>query len=260
MTARVLLSVAAIACAGLAHVVAPPGWAGLREVAAWCVRPILLPLAWTARDEAAAAGDPSEAFARGQQILQLLPTWTDGHAVFAYRHVLAERDPGATAETRAAAMLRRLQTALAWLEDARRTAGRHEADLLQSMAFLPEVAAMQEPGLAALLQPQGGPWAIADRYLEAAERLQPSAAQREQRTFFLPRLAAGLLAAGDRVRALAVLGAAVARSAEVRDAELAAEWRARLDEVRRVLLGERGVDLTAVHADVRMAPLLPFLR
>ncbi len=260
MTARVLLRTAAVVLAAAAPALVPPTWANLREFGAWLARPILLPLAWAAHDEAARAGEPAEAFARGQQVLQLLPTWTDGHAVFAYRHVLDATERGTSPDERARSALRRLRTALAWLEDARRSAGPREIELLQAMAFLPEAAAMQEPALETVLAPDGGSAAIADRYLDAAERLRPSASIREQRTFFLPRLASGLLAAGDRPRAILVLDTAIARAADVREHDLAAEWAARLDEVRRHLRGEHGVDLGAVRADPRMAPLLPFLR
>lgn len=259
-TARPLLIVAAAGLAMSSHVFVPPSWATLREFGSWLVRPILLPLAWSAMNEASRAGDATETFARGQQILQLLPTWTDGHAVFAYRYALDTGTGRSSTADRATTALRRLQTALAWLEHARRSAGRHEVDLLQSMAFLPEVAVAQEPGLVELLREQGGPIALADAYLAIAERLRPSAPVREQRTFLAPRLAAGLLATGNRTRALVVLDTAIERSADVTDRALATEWRTRLDEVRRWLRGEPGIDLTAVTADPRMAPLLPHLR
>ena len=260
--ARTAGSLAALGCAAAAHVLAPPSWSDVRELGAWLVRPLALPLAWSGMKEAQQHGDAAEAFARSQQLLHLVPGWTDGHAVFAFRHALgsaAEHSAsGATPAERAPAALRRLQTALAWLESARTNAGRHEVDLLLSMASLAEIAGSREPGIDPLLRADGGTIGIADRCLAAAERLRPSAAVREQRTFLSPRLAGSLLASGDRDRALAVLDNAVARSEEVRDRELAAEWRSRLDEVRRCLRGER-VDLRSVRADPRMAPLLPWL-
>lgn len=260
MTLRALCAVSALACAAAGHCLVPPRLADAREVGSWLARPLVLPLAWSAMDEASASGDATETFARGQQILHLLPSWTDGHAVFAYRYALDDSDRAGKDDDRAARALRRLQTALAWLEDARTRAGRNEFDLLLSMAFLPEVAAMQEPGIEVLWRDRGGSLVIADGYLAAAERLRPTAAIREQRTFLSPRLAAGLLQGGHHAQALAVLDAAVARSTEVRDQELAAEWRARVDEVRRHLRGEPGVDLSAVRNDVRFQPLLPHLR
>ncbi len=259
MTSRPFL-VAAAACLAGACILVPPTSATAREIAAWFVRPAMLPFAWSAFNEASRRGDATETFARAQQIMHLLPSWTDGHSVFAYRFALDGGSLATTSAERASAAQRRLQIALAWLESARALAGRREGELLQTMAFLPEVAVAQEPGLGELLRPIGGPAAMADTYLAEAEALSPTAAVREQRTFLGPNLAAGFLAAGDRQRALLVLDTAIVRSADVRDRGLATEWRDRLDEVRRWLRGEATVDLAAVAVDARMAPLLPYLR
>ncbi|MBL9076821.1 MAG: hypothetical protein JNL08_04910 [Planctomycetes bacterium] len=258
MTMRPLCGVGAAVCLALALREAPPSLAALRELAAALVRPAVLPFAFAGLDAAQRAGDDAEWFARARQITDLLPGWSDGHAVFAYRLALDARpaagaDPGADA-------LRRLQTALAWLDGARATAGPREVDLLLMTAFLPEVAALQQPALAERLRAGGGAAALTDRYLAEAERLRGSAAIREQRTFLAPKLAAGLLGAGDRAEARAVLAAAVERAASVRDQALATEWQQRLAEVLRWLDGDRTVDLTAVHGDPRFAPLLPYLR
>lgn len=256
MTSHPLLAAAAAACFAGAGLLCPPSGFVLREFAAWFVRPATLPFAWSALAEARQNGNAVEMFARARQILHLLPTWTDGYSAFACNFALDEA--AATETLRAERAHQRLQVALAWLEDARASAGRRESELLQTMAFLPELAVRQEPGLAALLPP-GGAAAMADRYLAEAEVLTPHAAVREQRTFRGPGLAAGFLASGDRQRALLVLDAAIKRSADVRDQALAAEWRERLLEVCRHLRGE-SVDLAAVHADPRMAPLVPYLR
>lgn len=258
MTMRPALTAAAFGCMSLAWLAAPPTPAAVQELAASLVRPAMLPFTWTALDQARRSGDEAEYFARARQLLDLMPTWTDGETVFAYRlaldrHAAAAVDGGEDA-------WRRLQLALAWLEAAREHAGRREINLLQTMAFLPEVAEMQQPELAERLRPTGGAAALADRYLAEAERLHGSPEVRERRTFLAPKLAAGLLAAGDRSEARAVLDTAIARSAEVRDRELATEWRQRLDEVRRRLDGDASVDLTAVRADPRFQPLLPYLR
>lgn len=258
MTMRPLLTAAATGCMALAWGTAPPTPAALRELAASLVRPAMLPFTWTALDRARRGGDAAEYFARARQLLDLMPTWTDGQAVFAYGLAL-DRRAGAAAAGGADAW-QRLQLALAWLEAAREHAGHREVELLQTMAFLPEVAVMQQPDLAERLRPGGGAAALADRYLAQAEQLRGSPAVRERRTFLAPKLVAGLLAAGAREQARAVLDVAIARAAEVRDRELATEWRQRLEEVRRWLDGDRSVDLTAVHADPRFAPLLPDLR
>jgi hypothetical protein len=236
---------------------AAPAPAALREFAAWLVRPAVLPFAWRGLGEAIERGDGEEAFARAQRILHLLPGWTDGHFVFAYRFALdAGIDDGEAAL--------RLQVALGWLDAARASAGRRELELLQALAFLPEIACRQRPALAARLAQDlglpGGAEALADRWLAEAERRFPSAAVREQRTFHTPALAGALLTAGDRTAAIAALETAIARADEVRDRELAAEWRERLAETVRWLRGDRAVDLTAVRADRRLEPLWPHLR
>ena len=234
----------------------PPSPAVFAEFGAWAARPAALPFAWHALGDAERRGDPAEVFARAQQILRLLPRWADGQAAFAYRYALAA---SGTVDPPDAA-LRRLDAALAWLEAARATAGRREPDLLLAMAFLPEVAVRQQPGLEALLAPRGGSAGLADACYAELERRFPSAARREQRLYFAPVLAASLLGAGDLPRARSVLLAAIERTAEARDQTLAAPFRDRLAEVLRRLDGDRDLDLAAVRADARMAPLLPHLR
>lgn len=260
MNRRALRRAAAAACLAGAIVLAAPTHADATEVAAWFVRPLTLPFAWRAFEESNREGDPAEAFARGQRIMQLLPQWTDGYAAFAYRYALAGSPPGTAPALRVQNAHERLDVAMAWLESARPGSGRREIDLLQALAFLPDVAVRQEPALGPQLRDGRGPAAIADDYMAIAEQKFPSAAVREQRTFYGPTLAGGLLAAGDVAGARHVLQTAIDRSREVRDQPLATEWRARLVEAERWLAGGHDVDLTAVRADLRMAPLLPFLR
>lgn len=259
-SARTLLGIGALACFAGAGWLAPPSLDRAREFAAWFGRPALLPFAWDALASAREQGDAAESFARAQQILDLLPTWTDGHVVFAYRYALSDDERGATPDRRGAAAFDRLQIALAWLETARAHAGRREVELLQMMSMLPEIAVAQEPALAERLRPTGGAPALADHYLAEAERLGGGRRVREHRTFLAPRLCAALLASGDPLRALAVLDDAVARSAQLADRALAEEWQTRLGEARRNLAGARDVDLGALRADPRFAPLLPYLR
>lgn len=254
---RAALGVAGV-LAGLGTLAPQPD--DVREVAAWLARPAVLPFAWRAIDEAQRRGDPNEVFARAQLLLHWLPTWTDGHTVFAYRYALDADRTLAEPAARAAAARQRLDIALAYLDGCRRTAGRREVGLLQSMSMLPQVAEGQEPGLAAELRDRGGPAALADQYLAAAEALAGSRAVREQRLFFAPVLAAGLLDAGRSAAARAVLATALQNSDSLDEPELAAEWRARLAEALRRLDGDLTVDLTALAADERFHPLLPHLR
>jgi len=252
------LAAGASVCFAGALAIAAPTPADLREFASWAGRPAMLPFAWQAFHSASLTGNADETFARAQQILALVPAWTDGHAVFACQFVLDGNHLAQATADRAAALHRRLQIALAWLEAARPFAGRREVELLERMAMLAELAAANEPGLAALLAASGGAAAIADHYLDEAERAGAGPAVRENRTFRMLGFAATLLGAGDRAGALHVLDAAIVRSADVRDRELATEWCNRLSEVRRHLRGEP-VDLGAVRADARLAPILPYL-
>ncbi|MCA8951591.1 MAG: hypothetical protein KDE27_18940 [Planctomycetes bacterium] len=260
MIARGASGLLGAGCLAGAFALAPPSFAALREFGLWLLRPAALPFAWRDLERAAADGDAAETFGRAQQILHLLPSWTDAQVVFAFRFATDDgnaRTGDSAARARAAG--ERMQVALAWLESARASAGRREPELLEAMAMLPEVLVQQYPGLRPELAAAGGAAGYADRYLAEAERISGSPAVREQRTYLTPMVAAGLLAAGRRQDAIAVLTTGIARAADARDRETATEWAARLDEVRRSLRGE-AVDLGAVRADVRMAPLLPYLR
>ncbi|MFK7741409.1 MAG: hypothetical protein AB8H80_13920 [Planctomycetota bacterium] len=243
-----------------AAVVVQPGSSDLREFAGWLLRPARLPYAWQGRMAAAASGDSAEAFARGQQIVQLLPGWTGGHIAFVYRYVLQDDTARHAADDVAAAAERRLRAGLLWLDAARSDANSREFELVESAAFLPDIACRNFPGLADRLADLGGPTGIADRYLQEAERLSPTAEVREMRLWFLPKLAAALMEAGSRQQALQTLDLAVRRAREARDTELATEWAERVTEVARHWRGEPGVDLAAVRADPRFASLLHLLR
>ena len=229
----------------------------LQAFASWFARPARLPFAWQGLNAAYEGGDAGEAFARGQQILDLTPSWTIGHAAFAYRYVLTQDTRGSAAE-QAEQAERRLIVAMAWLEGARRHAGDREAELLHSAAFLAPIACRQFPGLEARL-PAGGAPAISDRYFAEAERLFPGPVTREQRLFHVPTLAGALLSAGQRRQAVDLLKAAVATASEARDQQLAREWRDRVAEVVRALSGQ-ATPLEAVFEDRRFEPLWPHLR
>lgn len=259
LTARPWVTLAAAGCFASAIALDPPTLASIQEPGNWLLRPAALPFAWRSLEEATSNGDASESFARAQQLLHLLPTWTDAQIVFAFRFA-TNGGTTVSATGRAQAAHARMQIALAWLESARAQAGGREVELLQAMALLPEVATGQEPGLEALLRANGDSSAdLAYRYLAEAERLSGSPAVREQRTFFGVLVVGAMLARNDWDGAITVLGTLIARSADVRDRQLATEWAARLAEVRRHLRGQT-VDLEKVRADPRMAPLLPYLR
>lgn len=240
------------------------GWIGGADPGAlsrWSqdlVRPLALPFLWRQLRDAEAGGDPAEAFARARQLLTALPGWADGYTVFAYRYVLDGGDPNASEAARAEATRRRLELALTFLEEARPTCGPREDDLLVAASFLVELAARNEPGLAATMAE--APAIVADRLLAEAERVGGGASVREQRVYFAPQVAAALLRGADHLRAIEVLRDAAARCDEVRDRERAADWQRTLRAVAARLAGDRTVDPEPLLADPRLVPLHPFLR
>jgi hypothetical protein len=244
-----------------AMAVLPPTASGLRNFGNWCLRPARLPFAWQAMQTAADSGDSQEVFARGQQLMQLVPAWTDGHSAMVYRYVLTH-EVGETPGDSAIAAEKRLQVGLALLEQARSSAGKREYSLLHAAAYLPDVACRQLPGLAERLQNKqaGGAAAIADHYFREAARLFPTPAIKEQQLWYAPQLAASLLACGAKTAAIAVLDDAIVHAPEMRDKQLATPWAARLQEVVAWLRGDHTVDLQEVFEDRRFVLLQPFLR
>jgi len=256
---RPLLAAVGLGGFAAAFAVARPDAGDVRAPIHWLVRPAVLPFVWRDLETATQSGDAAEVFALSRRIVQILPSWTDGHIVFAYRFALQSQTLPTTPGARAEAALQRLQVALAWLESVRPDAGNREVELLEAMATLPEVAQNREPGLDALLTNPGGAAGLAERYLAEAEAISAGPYVRERRTLQYVRLAAAMLGQGDVDRALAVLETGIARSADLRDRELATEWAQLLGIVVRHLRGEE-VDLAPVRADRRMDPLVPYLR
>lgn len=241
----------------------PPTAEGLREFGTWCLRPGRLPFAWKSMQDASKKGDAKEVFARGQQILQLVPSWTDGHSAMVYNYVLTHdvsEDQAATA----AAAEKRLLTGIQRLEDARQFADGREYDLLHTAAFLPSVACQQFPGLSERLMARpgqtGGAAAISDYYLGLAAQLYPTPAKKEQQLWHTPKLAAALLECDAAPAAFAVLDRAISQAPEIRDRELATEWGQRLQEVVARLRGDGDMDISKVFEDRRFEMLWPFLR
>jgi len=239
----------------------PPTADGVREFGSWCLRPARLPFAWQALTTATEDGDSREVFARGQQIMQLVPSWADGHAAFVYRYVQTQDESMHPGEAAAAAE-ERLYLGLSLLEAARPHAGRREKSLLHFAAYLPDLACDNFPGLRERMRDRGTRSAseIADDYFAELARLFPTAATREQHTWYAPTLAASLLAMGDESGALKVIERAIHRATEIRDRELATEWRSHLVEVARKLRGDETVDLSKVFEDPRFEPLWPYIR
>lgn len=239
----------------------PPTADGVREFGSWCLRPARLPFAWQALTAATEQGDSREVFARGQQIMQLVPSWADGHAAFVYRYVQTQ-DESLPPDAVAAAAEERLHLGLSLLEAARTHAKDREKSLLHFAAYLPDLACDNFPGLRERMRRRGTESAseIADRYFAELARLFPTAATREQHTWYAPTLAASLLAMGDTNGALNVVARAIRQAAEIRDRTLATEWHDRLSEVARKLRGDETIDLSKVFEDARFEPLWPYIR
>jgi len=155
VTLRRLRTGLGLACAAGALTLQPPSLAPLATLATWLARPLLMPFAWRAFDEARHHGSIDEQFARAQQVMRLLPTWSEGYLVFAVGFLTARHDPAASADERTDDAWRRLQLALAWLEAARVDAGRREESLLQSLAMLPVAAHAHHVATTAAVRPHG---------------------------------------------------------------------------------------------------------
>lgn len=259
---RALLTLAGLAALLAAATLSPPSVDHLRQWSLLATRPFTLPFLWRALRQATDNGDSAEAFARAQAVLEALPEWTDGHAVFAWRYAIDGGNPLATGTARTAAAKERLLAALAMMQQACWRTPAKAADLQVWMAFVVELAAQREPGLGALLAADPGlgtPAQLSDRYLALAEQSTGRASIREQRIFLVPSLCAALLDAGDRKGALDLLDATIPRCDEIRDPELGPEWKATLTSVRRRLAGDRTVDPATFRDDQRLVPLMPHL-
>ncbi len=239
----------------------PPPVDGLRNFGNWCLRPARLPFAWQAMQDAATNGDAREVFARGQQIMQLVPSWTDGHSAMVYRYVLTH-DDSEDANHVAEAAEKRLFAGLARLEEARKHAGQREYGLLFAAANLPDIACAHFPGLSERLQQRqaGGAAAIANHYFELANRLFPSPAVHEQQLWYAPTLAASMLACGLTTTALDILDRAITQAPQIRNRELATSWTNRLREVVAWLRGDRAINLDKVFSDKRFEIIRPYLQ
>ena len=175
----------------------PPTPDRVREFGSWCLRPARLPFAWRSLEAAREDGDAREVFARGQQIMQMVPSWADGHAAFVYNYVLTQ-DQSLSREMSAKKAEARLYEGLAMLEQAREHAGKRERFLLQMAAYLPDLACDNFPGLNDLLRQRelaGGASSLAATYLAGREALPD---QRHPRTGPLVCPDSGRIAARER--------------------------------------------------------------
>lgn len=257
----ILLALAGVACWSAAAVAGGADVQRATEAGRMLLRPLVLPFLWRSLKDAERHGTPAEAFARGRELTAWLGPWSDGYLWVAWQWA----NEGALAPGRDAAdHLRRLRLALAWLAEVQQQRPELAIDILVGTSFLVEMAARQDPALAALLpSPSAGlgqsAEEIVDGLLQAAERAGAGATVREQRLFAIPGLLAVLWRRGDRDGAFALLDTAIARSATIRKQALATEWRHTLQHLRAALAGDPDADLQALHDDPRLQPLWPLL-
>lgn len=210
-------------------------------------RPFVLPLLWRGLWNARHEEPPEAMAARGQQLLALLPEWTDGHVLFASELAFAASsraaDPALAAD--------RLLAALGTLEAALDAHPSGAVEYLTAMASFVEIRCRQDPELAAeLVRRQGRePDRIADAYLARAETLAPSANLSDRRTYLLLSTIAGALRTRDFPRALATIEHMHERLATALDEELARRWRDSLDRLARFLRHDPDITLARLADD-----------
>lgn len=211
------------------------------------VRPLALPFLWRSLRHAQQHEDPGALAARGQQLLTLLPMWTDGHILFAGELAMAasQRAPDPDAA------LDRLLAAFAMLEASAAARPARAATYLAAMASFAAIRGRQSPELAERMQARLGtdPTSLGDAFLARAEELAPDTGVRDQRTFLLSSVIASAVRTGDIKRARATIAVMLERLAQASDPALAARHAAALRRVDRFLDGDPQVELESLLAD-----------
>lgn len=213
-------------------------------------RPFVLPLLWRGLWQARNEEPPEALAARGQQLLALVPEWTDGHVLFASQLAFA-------ASTRAKgteASADRLLAALALLETAQRRYPPGAIDCLAAMASFVEIRCSQDHALAAELGRRLGqePNQVADAYLARAEALSPSTSISDRRTYLLATAIESALRTGDDARALATIARMRQRLTSAVDADLAHRWDLALGNLARFLGGDPSITWNTLADDPLM--------
>ncbi len=218
----------------------------LRAVA----RPLALPFLWRSLRHAQHHEDPGALAARGQQLLTMLPMWTDGHILFAGELAMAASQRAGDAD----AALDRLLASFAMLEAATAARPTEAVRYLAAMASFAAIRGRQDPELSAraLARLGADPSALADAYLARAEQLTPGAGVRDQRTFLLSSVIAGAIRTGDVARARETIATMLERLDRTDDRDLATRYAAALRRVDDFLAGSPSVAL----ADLVRDPLL----
>lgn len=244
---RVAMFVAAAALLAAAAVVRPPApRTGVDRVRA-LVRPFALPFLWRSLRAARTEEPPEALAARGQQLLALVPEWTDGHVTFASDLAFAASQRAADPDTAAG----RILAALALLEAALAKHPPGAVEYLSAMASFVEIRAAQDPAVAAALRARLGVEAheAADAYLARAEHIAPSASLADRRTYLLLPAIASALRAGDRERARLTIAVMRARLERAADPALARRWQQSLGRLDRFLAADPDITLQTLADD-----------
>lgn len=257
-----LLAIGGAGCWVAALLTAGAGFDRAADTGRQLLRPFVLPFLWRAVEDADHRGSPQEAFARGRTLCDWLDRWSDGYLWVAWRWA---NGGDATPGDDGSAHMQRLRAALAWLDEVRSDRPEVAVDVLVGTSFLVEMAARQDPGLAALMpSPTQGlgqsTEEVVDALLQAAEDAGAGAYVREQRLYAVPGLAAVFWRRGDQASALALLDGAIAQCPAIRNPDFAAEWRKTLQRLRAALAGDRSIDQGPLREDPRLQPLWPMLR
>lgn len=245
------------ACTVGAFLLAPRAERHPAELGRPLAAPVMLPFLWGGLVDAIRQGTPEEIVGRGRLVLQLMPTWVDGHLYLAQKMAF-EASRRATSVDEA---LDRLLAALALLEEAGQLCPDHRLEFTLAQAFLVELRCTDQPELGAAHRRRLGvePLEAAARYLERAERVSQGRHVRAARAYLTKRLIGPALRDGDQARALETLDLAarlledVASELRAADrltaAENAATHQRALMRLRGYLNGQPEIGLDSLLAD-----------
>lgn len=220
-------------------------------------RPFALPFLWRSLSDARHEESPEALAVRGEQLLALVPNWSDGHIWFASQLAIVASgratDPNTATD--------RLVAALAMLERACERHPRGRVDYLCAMASFVDIRTARDPRVGAILAERSGQpaTALADAYLARAEAAKPGLNLNDQRTYLLSRSIENALRAGDTDRALDTIAAMQRRLLTTQNRSLAAAWQAALTNLSRYLRRDPDITLTDLNDDPLLTDMLAAL-
>lgn len=247
MRRRVLLWCLAALLLAISIALRPPPKRVFAERMRALARPFALPMLWGGLAAARHEEPPEAVVARGQQLLALLPQWSDGHVLFASQLAFAASTRAPDPDTAA----QRVLAGLAMLEAAISVHPEGSVEYLSTMAAFLEIRSLQNPTLAAALRQRLGeePQVVADRCLQRSEHLSPSATIADRRTYLLLPTLASALRTADVERALATIAHMQRRLTTSPNRSVAEPWLTALDQLARYLRGDPSITLQSLVDD-----------